>query len=269
MILFNGSLFEAKKFPIGETMVEKEWLASVKKEKNNTFVLKYESDADLFHLLLLRKSVWFPVDLWITYMPYSRMDRTSKDYVFTLKALGKYINWLDFQSVHIFEPHSDVTPAIINKVKIESLIPELLKRTPFNIKEDAVLYPDAGAQKKYSTMINSPNELVGFKQRDFKTGKISKYEILGKLRVAPDVYIIDDLCSKGGTFIMAAEQLKKMGAGNIYLVVAHCEETITKGEILKTDLIKKVYTTDSILFCDTNKQQYSSKLEVFHLSSFM
>ena len=46
---------------------------------------------------------------------------------------------------------------------------------------------------------------------------------------------------------MTAEKLKEIGAKDIYLVVTHCEDTIFDGDILKTDLIKKVYTTDSIL----------------------
>ena len=59
--------------------------------------------------------------------------------------------------------------------------------------------------------------------------------------------IVDDLCSKGGTFILTASKLREMGATEIYLVVTHCEDTIFSGDILKTDLIKKVYTTNSIL----------------------
>ncbi len=38
-----------------------------------------------------------------------------------------------------------------------------------------------------------------------------------------------------------------MGADEIYLVVTHCEDTIFDGDILKSDLITKVFTTNSIL----------------------
>lgn len=47
--------------------------------------------------------------------------------------------------------------------------------------------------------------------------------------------------------MLTGSRLRDMGASEIYLVVTHCEDTIFKGDILKTDLIKKVYTTDSIL----------------------
>lgn len=57
----------------------------------------------------------------------------------------------------------------------------------------------------------------------------------------------DNLCSKGGTFILNAEKLKEMWAGKIYLAVTHCEDTMFDGDILKNDLVTKVFTTNSIL----------------------
>ena len=62
-----------------------------------------------------------------------------------------------------------------------------------------------------------------------------------------NILIIDDICSKGGTFYYAAKELKEAGAANIYLYVTHCENTIHEGELLNSDLIKHIYTTDSIL----------------------
>ena len=38
-----------------------------------------------------------------------------------------------------------------------------------------------------------------------------------------------------------------MGATDIYLVVTHCENTIFKGNLLNSDLITGIYTTNSIL----------------------
>ena len=37
-----------------------------------------------------------------------------------------------------------------------------------------------------------------------------------------------------------------MGAGDIYLYITHCENTILNGDILDSGLIEKVYTTESI-----------------------
>ena len=70
--------------------------------------------------------------------------------------------------------------------------------------------------------------------------------------------IVDDICSKGGTFYHSALKLKEFGATNIYLYVTHCENSIYDGELLKNNgLIEKIYTTDSIL---TNTE--SPKIEL-------
>lgn len=244
MILVNGKEV-IKRFPNGEAIVE----IPISVSAHQLFakvILKYESDADLFDLLLIRKALRAPT-LHILYMPYSRMDRASRDYAFTLKSLCEFINWLDFGEVFIYEPHSDVTSALLNNVEIVSIIPNLLAKTEFNNALDYVFYPDAGAQKKYSGLIHAKNELVGFKKRDFKTGKIKELNILGKIIKDARVFIVDDLCSKGGTFILSAEALKGWGAREINLVVAHCEENIFNGKIFKTNLINNIYTTTTMI----------------------
>ena len=61
-----------------------------------------------------------------------------------------------------------------------------------------------------------------------------------------DVLIVDDICSRGGTFTRTAKALKAAGAKSICLYVTHCENTIEKGDILTDGLIDTVYTTKSI-----------------------
>ena len=60
-----------------------------------------------------------------------------------------------------------------------------------------------------------------------------------------DILIIDDICSKGGTFKYSAIELKKLGAKNIYLYISHCENVIDI-DALKEAGITKVFTTNSI-----------------------
>ena len=61
------------------------------------------------------------------------------------------------------------------------------------------------------------------------------------------VLIVDDICSRGGTFYHSAKALKALGAGEIYLYISHCENSILEGEILTSGLIDRVFTTNSIL----------------------
>ena len=61
------------------------------------------------------------------------------------------------------------------------------------------------------------------------------------------ILIVDDICSKGGTFYHSAKKLKELGAKEVYLYISHCENSILQGEVLTSGLIERVFTTDSIL----------------------
>ena len=110
-----------------------------------------------------------------------------------------------------------------------------------------MFYPDEGAMKRYAGMVNLPYAF-GIKKRNWETGQIEGLDVAGSVDEirGRDILIVDDICSKGGTFYHSAKKLKELGAKDIYLYVSHCENTILEGELLKGDLIKKVYTTDSI-----------------------
>lgn len=133
----------------------------------------------------------------------------------------------------------------MSKDLIEKALKELEKSKH---KQIYLVYPDAGAAKRYGKQINYDKVLTASKERDFKTGYINKLDINGSIEDQNfKAIIVDDLCSKGGTFILTASKLREMRATDIYLVITHCEDTIFKGDLLKTNLIKKVYTTNSIL----------------------
>ena len=66
-----------------------------------------------------------------------------------------------------------------------------------------------------------------------------------------NVVIVDDICSKGGTFLLASQLIKEnIGHENytINLIVAHCETAIFEGELLKdgSPFNGKVYCTNSM-----------------------
>ena len=107
-------------------------------------------------------------------------------------------------------------------------------------------------------MIQKPYAF-GLKRRDWETGKIEGLDVAGNVGdiAGKDILIVDDICSRGGTFYFAAKKLKELGANNVYLYVSHCENTILNGEVLNGDLVKRVYTTDSIF------TKSHPKIEVF------
>ena len=69
-------------------------------------------------------------------------------------------------------------------------------------------------------------------KRDRATGQIKGIDVGGDVDniAGKNILIVDDICSKGGTFYFSAKKLKELGAKNIYLHITHCENTIFEGE---------------------------------------
>lgn len=200
------------------------------------------------HIRRIRKDA--KISLVMPYIPNARMDRVKNaDEVFTLKYFSQFLNSLDFETVKVYDPHSNVSEALINSMVIMPHVPfieEVMDRIDFRKENDVLFYPDAGCAKKYENAFCFPY-LKGDKKRDWRTGKIEGLELIGNIPSENyNVLIIDDICSRGGTFLHSAKKLKECGAGDIYLYVTHCENTILDGELINSGLIKKIFTTDSI-----------------------
>jgi ribose-phosphate pyrophosphokinase len=253
MIALNGVPLAFKTFPNGETLVDG---GAIKQqaEASNRLDFKYENDGDLIKLMFVKKhldELGLKASLLVRYMPYSRMDRVEGDSVFTLKHTSTFLNGLGFEEITIVEPHSDVTPALMDRCRTEyptiGLLEKVIKETGFERERDFLFFPDAGAQKRYSK-VKGYKQLVGFKSRDFATGEIRSLELVGTVDAQGfKAIIIDDLCSYGGTFLRSAERLREAGAKEVYLLVGHCENAIFQGEMLGSGLVDKVFTTDTIL----------------------
>ena len=97
-------------------------------------------------------------------------------------------------------------------------------------------------------MINDMPYAFGIKKREWATGKILGLDIMNaELVKGKNVLIIDDICSRGGTFLHSAKALKAAGANRIFLYVTHAEKTMVEGEMYNDlDLVERIYTTDSI-----------------------
>ena len=222
----------------------------------------YENDAELFTVICLRKHFANKeMILDMPYCPHARMDRVkNNNEFFTLKHFADIINSLEFSEVRIYDPHSNVCTALINNVKVTTPFNEVQKALKaINSTNLVAFYPDEGAMKRGTDYLTGAYAF-GIKKRDWSTGKILGLELMNKEVVNErDVLIIDDICSRGGTFYHSAKALKEAGAKEIYLYVTHCENTILEGDLLTSGLIEKVYTTNSIF---TGKHE---KIEVFEL----
>ena len=239
---------ELSYFPDGTQHIT---LPIVTYDDNLNIAWNYESDAELFTLICIRKHYSRnKCRLFLPYIPNARMDRvkTSND-VFTLKYFCEVINDLNFEVVFVNDPHSNVALALLDRVKILDCEPDIVNVIDEVSKSNdglCLFYPDEGAMKRYSEIIKWPYTF-GMKKRRWEDGKILGLEIVNPEMVKDkNILIVDDICSRGGTFYYSAQALKEAGAKKIYLYITHCEKTIFDGEIFSSGLIDHVYTTESI-----------------------
>lgn len=187
--------------------------------------------------------------LKMPYVPNARMDRVQDaSDVFTMKYFAEFINALKFNQVYILDPHSNVAAALLDNVIVESprcFIEQTLE--DINDPNLAVFYPDEGSLKRYHRMLKLPSAF-GIKERDWDSGKILLLKLADFEKIAgKNILIVDDICSRGGTFYHSARALRENGVGDIYLYSTHCENTALTGDLLKSGLVKRFYTTNSTL----------------------
>lgn len=250
MIYVNGDLINFTSFPDGTSSLRFDPCLG-----RATFNIRwcYSGEDEYIKLWYIVRHLrdyypnWYYV-LHVPYFPNARMDRVkNKDEVFTLKWFAEFINGMWFDEVHILDPHSDVCMALITHAVADS--PEPFIESALSKLEDKnvlVCYPDEGSAKRYASMLGR-EYVFCIKHRDWRTGNIEGLELTAPEKVkGRNILIVDDICSKGGTFTYTAKALKAAGANEIYLYVTHCEPTIYKGSVLTDGLIEKVFTTNSI-----------------------
>lgn len=225
-------------------------------EDNAQITWLYENDSEMFTIMcivdiLRRDGFCNKISLEIPYLCNSRLDRIkSNNENFSLKVFANWLNTLNFDDVTTYNVHSNVSEALIDN--IHNILPEKDVKTCIEkYKPDVIFFPDEGACKRYSDMkvikyCGLPIAF-GIKKRDWKTGKIESLEVIGGEYVkGKRILIVDDICSAGGTYKFSSIKLKELGAKDVALYISHCEDNIQNGELLTTDLISKIYTTNSI-----------------------
>lgn len=269
MIKLNGEPINLTKFPDGTMLlrVDVDDIAiPLVEDEMPSYNIEwlYDSESELLQIMYvvkhIREHIPFivPITLFMPYIPNARMDRVKgSDEVFTLKWFADIINSLKFDEVYVLDPHSNVSIALIDRVRViepsEYICQAIEEAEKESGKNVIVCFPDEGASKRYSGLVDRKYVFCK-KCRDWKTGTINGLELAyADFVKGMDVIIIDDICSKGGTFTRTADALKNAGANKIYLYVTHCENTIEKGTVLTDGIIEKVFTTRSI--CRVNNEK--------------
>ena len=166
MLKVNCKPVELNKFPDGTFLIKE------KPSGDRALISwKFENNEELVALIYithhLRAHGVKTIHLFMPYIPNARQDRVKTDEdVFTLKYFAWVVNSLEFDKVMVVDPHSSVSEALIERIKIIS--PAHLINTVYNrVCEECscgdndvlMFYPDEGAMKRYSGMISVPQVL--------------------------------------------------------------------------------------------------------------
>lgn len=259
MIKLNDKQVDLNYFPDGTFLIKEEPpMGQV------TLTWLFEKNEEMLALYFITKHLQAKgvekISLKMPYIPNARQDRVKvQEDVFTLKYFAELINSLKFHKVTVLDPHSYVSEALFEHLEIQTpkkYVEKALDK--IDARKRMLFFPDEGAMKRYSGMFDLPYAF-GMKKRDWATGQIRGLDVTGQTEYIPGstILIVDDICSKGGTFYYSAKALKELGAKEVYLYISHCENSIFEGELLNGDLVDKVFTTNSIF---TKEHE---KVEVF------
>lgn len=274
----NTVKFESFFFNGGEPHI-KLHMASMPLRDNITITSRLNNMNDFGMLLVATEAIKQSnkcenLELFIPYFPGARQDRRMiAGEPLTVKVYSDIINSCCYDMVTVFDPHSDVTPALINNCEVidnhdfvKRVLLRIMDKTMIdpigqqylNWNKPIIISPDAGSNKKCNSLIKFLNftqirpveeqsKLYSLikcdKTRDVTNGNITGFEVYSNDLQGKDCIIVDDICDGGGTFIGLAKELKKKNASDIYLIVSHGIFSKPLKEL--KPYFKKIYTTDS------------------------
>lgn len=188
------------------------------------------------------------VSAFIPYFPAARQDRLMvQGEPLSVKVNAQLINSLDLEQVYVFDPHSEVTPALLDKVTVIYNYDFIRQVIAMRGKDNLVLIsPDGGALKKIyklSEQLGGIPVIECSKVRDVATGKLKSFTVYADDLKGRNGLIVDDICDGGGTFIGLAQSLKDKGIGSLSIAVSH--GIFSKGTGPLLSYFDKIYTTDS------------------------
>jgi ribose-phosphate pyrophosphokinase len=248
--------FKAIVFPDGQPHIKMDMqkLASFDRKAPLRIFSRLNNASDLLTALLVKNTLDYlefgHVELHVSYLLAARMDRVMLDgEPFSLKVVATLLNQANFKKVLIFDPHSEVSTALIDRsyaVTNHLFVRDALSDYACTHSGEApcLVSPDAGALKKIHKLaqfLGIENVVECMKERDVKTGALTNFKAMTEHLQGQTCFIVDDICDGGGTFAGTARMLKEKGAAKVILIVSH--GIFSKGPVIEH--IDGVYTTDS------------------------
>lgn len=204
-----------------------------------TILHKFKNiNSELFLLLISIKKLTMlgsNVDLYLPYFPYSRSGDIFLEIVNLFKDSG-------VQKITSIDLHDDVDDDVIENIEICDLIEESFNET------DLVVFPDAGAARRYRNLFPHLPKAHGTKTR-FENGLAIEFSraINGDYK---NVLIVDDIISSGQTLEKTFDLLYDAGLRDVKAFVTH--NLLTNPNFKYASNIVTTNSTD-IQNCLTNK----------------
>ena len=246
MIYLNNKLINVTIFPDKTSQV---WKIDMENMDgyNDTIRWEFDNEGEFMHLVqlvtLIRAYTFNNTELvlQLPYLPYGRQDKSvSNDQTFALRSFMRQLSHLNFSSIEVLDPHSNV---------VESCMPNVVSKFPAkeiymalgSCRPDLIVYPDLGALDRYSKQIDYPS-ISASKSRNQQTGYIENIKVNGDVK-GKSILLVDDICDFGNTFILLTKKLLSKGAKEVNLYVTH---GIFSGglEVLRDSGIVNIYTKD-------------------------
>lgn len=238
----------ARSYPDGSPMVKGDirgW-----KEVYAITITYNDFVAGMFLVDALRERGISVGSLILPFIPGARQDRINEegDLLFTLKGVSRMINERDFKRVVVVDPHSSVSPAMIDRC-VQYPMGELYSRLK-GFGFDGIIAPDAGATKRAelaSKVLGIP-VIQASKTRDVATGKLTGFNCPYVASSARYV-IVDDICDGGGTFVGLASSIQKNRTADQWepkLSLFTTHGLFTQGTKKLTDVFETAITTDTV-----------------------
>ncbi len=249
-------LFKALVFPDGQPHIKIDTAsaAGIDKKAPLRIMCRLTNPSDLLMVLLVKNTLDYlefeHTELHVSYLMAARMDRVMLEgEPFSLKVVAAMLNLGHFKKVKIFDPHSEVSTALVDRsytVTNHAFVADAIQhyRAANTTGAYCLVSPDARALKKIHKLaqyLDITHVVECMKERDLKTGALTNFQTATTNLEGQTCFLVDDICDGGGTFAGVAALLKEKGAAQVVLIVSH--GIFSKG--ITIPAVDHIYTTDS------------------------
>lgn len=246
--------------------------------EKDTFVIQPTAtpgDQNYMELFLivdaLRRSGARSVTGIVPYLGYQRQDHVFRSgEAVSLEVISETLERVGLSKIVCLDLHSVKIPEVFSipvlHLSALPLFAQKIREIMETLEGKTILVtPDMGGIrriKQLSEMLDNMPYAIIEKDRDLETGSIRDASIDREVKDRT-AFIVDDMISTGKTIIAAAKLLKENGVNKIYVFATHGVLSKEAPEILESELIEKVYLTDSVYVPEEKK---FPKLEIISIA---